>query len=244
MKKLFFAIIALCSTLGANAQVDTDAPQVAKSIDFQYGFKAGLVFTTYDSDADDFQARFGNWGFICRWKAENWAIQPELHYTTQGVRSLIYKMRYGGQQYDNYGKVPELDDAVTSKFRLNLKTYNVQMPIMFKWYMPIQSLKGINIQAGPKIGAIFDYQVSAPTNTYGLLMSPELGTEGRLRRFGRDLNRFTVAADFGAGFDSKSGIGFDLRCSMGLRPVFKNEKQKAFTHAHDRVWSVAFTYVF
>lgn len=243
MKKLLFSIIALCFALSATAQDDMQ-PMMHKSVDFQYGLKAGMVFTTYSSDSDDFQAHFGNWGFICRFKSENWAIQPELHYATQGVRSLIYKVRKGNSEYDTFGKIPAINDAVTAKFRLHMLTYNLQMPVIAKWYMPVQNLKGINIQAGPKVGYICDYKVSAPTVSYGYLISDEFGTEGRIRRFARDMRKVTLAADFGAGYDSKTGIGFDLRCSMGILPVFKGEKQNIFKNPKDRVWSFAFTYVF
>lgn len=244
MKRILFALVAICCAAVANAQEETKS---SSAMDFQYGFKAGLMFTTYDTDADDFQAHFGNWGFICRFKFDNWSIQPELHYATQGVRSLQYKVYFGSDLYDTYGT--DRYDGVSSKLKLHLLTYNIQMPIIFKWYLPIQQWKGINVQAGPKLSQRFDYKVSASGSPSGLLAAVDadgnkLVNNGQIRSFARDMNRFTVAADFGLGFDSQSGIGFDLRCSMGITPVFKGEKQRMFTNAHDRAWSFAFTYVF
>ncbi len=244
MKRIIFAIIAICCAASAKAQEETTSNS---TMDFQYGLKAGLVFTTFDSDVDDFQARFGNWGILCRFKFENWAIQPEFHYATQGVRSLEYKVYQGDDEYDTFGT--SRYDGVSSKVKLSLTTYNLQMPIIFKWYMPIKMWKGINIQAGPKMSQRLDYKVSASGSPSGLLAAVDsegnqLVNNGQIRSFARDMNRFTVAADFGVGFDSPSGIGFDLRYSMGITPVFKGEKQRMFTNSHDRVWSFAFTYVF
>lgn len=244
MKRIIFAIIALCCAASANAQEETTSNSV---MDFQYGFKAGLVFTTFDSDVDDFQARFGNWGILCRFKFDNWSIQPEVHYATQGVRSLEYKVVQGYDDKDTYGTTRY--DAVSSKLKLHLITYNIQMPIIFKWYMPIKQWKGINIQVGPKLSQRLDYKISAAGSAAGLFSAVDangnqLINGAEIRNIARDMNRFTVAADFGLGFDSQSGIGFDVRYSMGLTPVFKGEKQRMFTNSHDRVWSFAFTYVF
>ncbi len=251
MKKILFAIIAICCAATANAQEETETTTTTvashSAMDFQYGFKAGLLFTTYDSDADDIQAHFGNWGIICRFRFDNWSIQPEIHYATQGVRSLQYKVYQGDDNYDTYGTPRQ--DGVSSKLKLNLKSYNIQMPIIFKWYLPIQMWRGINVQAGPKLSQRFDYKISASGSPAGLFAATDENGErlvdnAQIRSFARDMNKFTVAADFGVGFDSQSGIGFDLRCSMGITPVFKGEKQRIFRNAHDRVWSIAFTYVF
>lgn len=242
MKKIIFAIIALMSCATINAQEETIN---TKAMDFQYGFKAGLNFTTYDSDADDFQARFGQWGIICRFKFKNWAIQPELHYAKMGVRSLNYFYRKKNEdRYDTWGYQGGKDRPVYGKFKLHLLTDNIQMPIIFKWYVPIQMWKGVNIQAGPTLSQRFDYSISTSTGS-GLVGLKELNLRRpTIREFARDQNQFTVLGTYGIGFDSESGIGVDIRFSQGFTPVFKNERQTAFTHAHDRVWSLSFTYVF
>lgn len=230
MRKIILAFALLCVVAVADAQMI-----------FRYGFKGGLNFATYDSDADDVQCRLGQWGVLCRFEWGSFAIQPELFYARQGVRSLERLV------------VPELEGSwiTEQNFKLMLLTDNVQLPIMLKYYLPIASLKGINVQAGPQFSQRFDYKVSTPSEK-GYLASDYLGGAMSKRRFAQDMNQFTVMANMGIGFDSESGIGVDFRCSMGLTPVFKGEivdpktgENYAYnSNSHDRVWSISFTYLF
>lgn len=219
--------MVLCCTATAKAQME-----------FQYGFKAGLNFTTFDSDADDFQARAGQLGILCRFKWNNFAIQPEFHYARMGVRALNYLLRdKDPDEMTTHGR------PVFVRFNLGITTDNFQLPIILKYYPEFSALKGLNIQAGPQFSQRFDYHVSTPGD-YGFLRDEQIAANGELRSFARDQNQFTIMGCYGIGYDSASGIGVDLRFSNGFTPVFKGEKQKAFTHCHDRVWSIAFTYVF
>lgn len=230
MRKIILAFALLCVVAVADAQMI-----------FRYGFKGGLNFATYDSDADDVQCRLGQWGVLCRFEWGSFAIQPELFYARQGVRSLERLV------------VPELEGSwiTEQNFKLMLLSDNVQLPIMLKYYLPIASLKGINVQAGPQFSQRFDYKVSTPSEK-GYLASDYLGGAMSKRRFAQDMNQFTVMANMGIGFDSESGIGVDFRCSMGLTPVFKGEivdpktgENYAYnSNSHDRVWSISFTYLF
>lgn len=230
MRKIILAFALLCVVAVADAQMI-----------FRYGFKGGLNFATYDSDADDVQCRLGQWGVLCRFEWGSFAIQPELFYARQGVRSLERLV------------IPELEGSwiTEQNFKLMLLSDNVQLPIMLKYYLPIASLKGINVQAGPQFSQRFDYKVSTPSEK-GYLASDYLGGAMSKRRFAQDMNQFTVMANMGIGFDSESGIGVDFRCSMGLTPVFKGEivdpktgENYAYnSNSHDRVWSISFTYLF
>ena len=228
MKKLLFIFMVFCCAATASAQMD-----------FQYGFKAGLNFTTYDSDADDFQARAGQLGILCRFKWNNFAIQPEIHYARMGVRSLNKILRDKDPKSETTEGRP-----VFVRMKLKLLTDNVQMPIIFKYYPELKALKGLNVQAGPTLSQRFNYHVST-SECSSYVLDPQIACKnGDIRAFGRDQNQFTVLWTAGLGYDSSTGIGCDLRFSQGITPVFKGEKQKAFTNCHDRVWSIAFTYVF
>ncbi len=224
MKKIIVAIAAILSIAStANAQLD-----------FKYGFKIGLNFATYNVDADDFQARLGQWGILCRLRYGNFAIQPEIFYARQGVRSLEIMI---DDHYDDYGYLNnQLYDQ--EKYRLQLLTDNVQMPIMIKYYIPVGA-NCFNVQVGPQFSQRFDYKVSSPS-PHGYLLDPEVGGILSKRDFARDQNKFTTAINFGLGYDSDSGIGVDFRCSMGLTDVFKT----LYDGARDRVWSISFTYLF
>lgn len=268
-KKLAILALTLLFPLAAIAQrggdYDYEEPdkdvekQVSSSaassgMEFHYGFKAGMNLATYSSDSDDLQARLGQMGVVCRFQWQNWAIQPEIFFAKMGVRSLEHMIdwhpeetwRLTGQYIVGH------DDLLNEDFKLQMLTSNIQMPIMFKYYLPMVQ-HGINVQAGPVLSVNLDYDISSPTQK-GYLANYEFGTHvygtstgaqtkgiQSLRRIARDRNRVVAMAQFGAGYDSKSGIGVDVRCAMGITPVFKSLYN---THAKDRVWSISFSYVF
>lgn len=234
MRRILIAIaVIFCTATAANAEMR-----------FRYGFKGGMNFATYSSDPDDVQARLGQWGAICRFEFGSIAIQPEVFYSRQGVRSLE-KLVYN---HEPHGPAFATGDILEhEKYKLGVLTDNIQMPIIVKYYLPFSGvLKGGNIQAGPQFSQRFDYKISSPSQK-GYLADSRLGVRddrpfiGKFVSLGRDMNKFTVAASFGVGYDSESGIGVDLRCNWGITPVFKTLYN---TNATDRVYSVSFTYVF
>lgn len=247
MKKTLLAIALVTSTIMSFAQESTteewttSTTKSKSSVEFSYGVKIGLNFCTYDSDCDDVQARMGQDGILCRWRYKNWALQPELHYARMGVRSLVKDVN----KYPGIGDAPVTGGTnYSDRFMLQILTDNIQMPIMFKYYTPLFE-HGLNIQAGPMFSQRFDYHVSTSSQK-GQLRDTATGQVLEMRNFARGQNQFTVLANFGIGYDSESGIGVDLRCSMGITPVFdKNYKYGCYNeNSHDRVWSIQFTYVF
>ncbi|MCQ2215276.1 MAG: PorT family protein [Bacteroidales bacterium] len=219
---------------------------------FHYGVKAGFNLTTFSSDADDLQARLGQMGFICRWQWKNFAIQPEIYYMTMGVRSLEHEIKFHPNlvwRPTGMGIVGHEDLTNDEDFRLGFTTKNIQFPVIFKYYLPFRK-EGFNIQAGPTFNVDCDYKASTPS-PLGYLYNPEFGEYywkskdtwtgvQSLRRIGRNRNRVSAIAQFGIGYDSKSGIGVDVRCGMGLTPVFKDYYN---TNAKNRFWALSFTYV-
>lgn len=246
MKKTLLAIALVASTIMSYAQDNntseewsTKSVKRGSEIEFSYGVKIGLNFCTYDSDCDDIQARMGQDGILCRWRYKNWALQPEIHYARMGVRSLVTKVNnYDGAAPVTNGK------NYSDRFMLHLLTDNIQMPIMFKYYTPLFSY-GLNVQAGPMLSQRFNYHISTSSQK-SQLRDAKTDQLLELRNIARGQNQFTVLANFGVGFDSESGIGVDLRCSMGITPVFKDDYWRGCynSKSHDRVWSIQFTYVF
>lgn len=249
MKKLLVALSLLCAF----------ALETVAQTEFHWGFKGGLNFTTYDSDADDVQARMGQWGVLCRWNiGEHFAIQPELFYARMGVRSLK-KLLKAAPAHDSFSTEGSLQNEW---FRIMLLTDNVQLPIIFKYYLPVDVFggKGLNVHAGPLFSQRFDYKISTP-NPEGFLQDPLLSGNGSiqynadgsitrrydndLRNFARSMNQFTVHAVWGVGYDSPSGIGVDIRCQMGITPVWNSSKNHVYnSNSHDRVWALCFNYTF
>ena len=239
MKKLLATLSLICLfTVSSSAQTE-----------FHWGFKGGINFTTYDSDADDVQARMGQWGVLARWNFnEHVALQTELFYARMGVRSLRKTIKWFPEDAYYTG-----EDNLNQKFRLQLLTDNVQLPILVKWYLPVNLFggHGLNVHAGPLFSQRFDYKIST-SSPQGFLLDPMLGGDGSvpkkgntLRSFARAQNQFTVHALFGVGYDSPSGIGVDFRCQMGITPVWDDSKSGCYnSHSHDRVWALCFNYTF
>ncbi len=241
MKKLLATLCLICLfAVSSSAQVE-----------FHWGFKGGINFTTYDSDADDVQARMGQWGVLARWKfGDHFALQSELFYARMGVRGLRKTIKWF-PEHDSYYQD---QDLLNQKFHLQLLTDNVQLPIIFKYYLPVNLFggPGLNVHAGPLFSQRFDYKVST-NSPQGYLLDPMLGGDGSvninknntLRSFARAQNQFTIHAVWGIGYDSPSGIGVDIRCQMGITPVWDSSKAGCYnSHSHDRVWALCFNYVF
>lgn len=225
----------LCLVASAYAQQEDN---INKGMQFRWGFKGGLNFTTYSSECDDIQAHMGQWGVLCRWTWGSFAIQPELFYARMGVRSYEYVVQ--SHSGEAYGTGEPLEDEL---LKIHLLSDNIQLPIMFKYYLPIYS-GGFNVQAGPLVSQRFDYKLNTVSQK-GYLLAVQQGDgskwdDGRIRRFAQSMNHVTAGINFGAGYDSASGIGVDFRCYLGLVPVFRNDLLNGKTK--DRVWSLSFTY--
>lgn len=247
MKKLLVALSLLCAV----------ALEAVAQTQFQWGLKGGINFTTYDSDVDDVQARMGQWGVLCRWKiGDHFAIQPELFYARMGVRQLRKTIKW----FPEHDAYITNEDLLNQKFYLKLLTDNVQIPVIFKYYLPVNMFggPGLNVHAGPLFSQRFDYTID--TNCpQGYLLDPMLGGNGKLdyvngvstrkdntiRNFARAQNQASLHMVYGIGYDSPSGIGFDIRCQMGITPVWDTDSPYCYnSHSHDRVWALCFSYMF
>lgn len=246
MKKLLLALSLVCAfALEAVAQTE-----------FHWGFKGGLNFTTVDSDVDDFQARMGQWGFICRWNiGEHFAIQPEVFYARTGFRSLK-KLIKAAPDHDTMSGEGSLQNEW---FHLQLLSDNVQIPIVFKYYLPVNLFgdKGLNIHVAPLFSQRFDYKISTSDHE-GVLLDPVLTGNGSpyvdgmpyrenntLHNFARAQNKTQFHVLAGVGYDSPSGIGVDIRWQTGITPVWNSSKQHCYNkNSHDRIWAICFSYTF
>jgi hypothetical protein len=123
MKKTIFAAAALTAVaFSAQAQ------------DVKFGVKAGVNFSNFSGDAEDANIRTGfHVGGLAEIKFGNFAVQPELLYSTAGA-----KTKYN-DGFDNYD--------VTAKLSY------ITIPVAAKYYIA----EGFNIQAGPQ----FAFRTSA-----------------------------------------------------------------------------------
>lgn len=246
MKKLLLALSLVCAfALRSVAQTE-----------FHWGFKGGLNFTTVDSDVDDFQARMGQWGMLCRWElGDHFAIQPEVFYARMGFRSLKKLIR-SAPAHDTMSGEGSLQNEW---FHLQILTDNVQIPIVFKYYLPINLFgdKGLNVHAGPLFSQRFEYKISTSDHE-GVLLDPALTGNGTpyvdgnsyrenntIHNFARAMNKTQFQVLAGIGYDSPSGIGVDIRWQTGITPVWNSHKKHAYNkNSHDRVWAFCFSYTF
>lgn len=123
MKKTIFAAAALIAVaFSAQAQ------------DIKFGVKAGANFSNFSGDAEDANIRTGfHVGGLAEFKFGNFAIQPELLYSTAGA-----KTKYN-DGFDNYD--------VTAKLSY------ITIPVAAKYFI----IDGFSIQAGPQ----FAFRASA-----------------------------------------------------------------------------------
>ena len=245
MKKLLATLSLICLfTVSSSAQTE-----------FHWGFKGGINFTTYDSDADDVQARMGQWGVLARWNFnEHVALQTELFYARMGVRSLRKAIKWFPEDAYYTG-----EDNLNQKFRLQVLTDNVQLPILVKWYLPVNLFggHGLNVHAGPLFSQRFDYKISTSDHE-GVLLDPALTGNGTpyvdgmpyrenntINNFARAQNKTQFHIVTGIGYDSPTGIGVDIRWQTGITPVWNSSSKHCYNkNSHDRIWAICFSYTF
>lgn len=116
MKKLILsAAMLIAAGFSMNAQ------------DIKYGVKAGVNFSNVGGDAEDTDMRTGfHVGGLAEIKFGNFAVQPEILYTTGGYKS----------EYSDFGTTIEE----------TFKTSYIAVPIAAKYYI----IDGLSIQAGPQ----------------------------------------------------------------------------------------------
>ncbi|WP_281232068.1 porin family protein [Flavobacterium gelatinilyticum] len=137
MKKIILAVIAVMTFGWANAQ------------DVKFGIKGGVDFHKLTKlESASMKTGFVAGAFAEFKVSENFAFQPEILYSAQGVRVKYSKAYFSSDE------------------KVNLGYLNV--PLMFKYYV----IEGLNIEAGPQIGFLLSakskYKV---TDDYGTVSS-------------------------------------------------------------------------
>jgi len=189
MKKIILSAIVLLG-MGYTAQAQKAT----------FGIKAGVNFATWGGDVDDAKSRTGfHAGFVAEFNAgQNFAIQPELLYSQQGVRFRETGSAFG-VDYDSEAK---------------LKFDYLTLPVLFKFYVA----EGFNIYAGPQVG----YLLNAETDgrfSFGPVDGSSSSDDDDIRDSANDLD-FGLTG--GIGYDSPTGIFVQARYYAGLSNVNKD----------------------
>ena len=193
MKKvLVAATVAVFAIMNVNAQ------------EVKFGVKAGVNFASIsgnDFDASpgasntpsvDGRISFHIGGVAEIVISENFSIQPELMYSSQGFS-------YDSNLNDSSGVIEDL--VYTAKLDY------INLPIIAKYYIS----EGFSIEAGPQIGYLMTFKYAAFSGFDGFDNNSD-NKEGL-----RDIDfKFVV----GVGFKMDSGLNFSARYNVGLSNVF------------------------
>lgn len=194
MKKVFLiAAVAVLGMKNVEAQVS-------------YGIKAAPQLTNLvgdDMDDVDNKAKVGfNAGVYANFRvSDQFAIQPEIQYSTQGAKTSSSETVAG----------------VTTKQELKAKLDYINVPVMVKWY----AYDGLNFEFGPQVGF----------NTSAKLEGTTTITEGdSSATFESDMDIEDAKTDFGlnfgVGYEMPAGFNVGFRYTHGLSDVVKDLKAK------------------
>lgn len=209
MKKIILSAVAVLAFGSANAQ------------DVKFGAKAALNVATLTGDVDDAASIIGfQVGGFAEFKlSEKFAFQPELLYSTQGIKES------GSEIVEGY--LVEAD--------MTTKLGYINLPLMIKYY----ATPKFNLEFGPQIGFLISAKVDADYTVYvdGMAVpgSESIDVKDQASSVDFGLN-------FGLGYDFTEKFSAGVRYNLGLSNVYDQEGSDA--SAKNSVFSVAVGYKF
>ena len=149
----------------------------AQAQETEFGLKAGINSSNFGGDGDS-QTRLGfHFGpYVSIGITEQFALQPELLYSTQGAEVSSV----GGSRNDNLSYI--------------------NLPVMAKVYVA----NGFNIQAGPYIGVLLDFESETSGSTAGATV---------------DYKGFDYGVGLGLAYEFDGGFNFGGRYNIGLAEI-------------------------
>jgi opacity protein-like surface antigen len=208
LKRTVLCVIAVLAFGFANAQ------------DVKFGVKGGANISNWtgkDTKGASAQYKFGfNIGGFAEIKiSDQFAIQPEILYSTQGRKSV------NGWYY--------LDGKYTqSEVKCDLSYINI--PVMFKYYAESK----FNLEAGPQIGFLTSAEVSTRVNEFNRTIKQD--AKGTFESVDFSLN-------FGLGYDFTDQMAVGFRYNLGLSNILKGDAN-ADAKIHNTVFSLSMAYKF
>lgn len=167
------------------------------------GFKGGINFSTLTESESKSKTGFHMGGVVEIFVNDNFSIQPELMYSTQGAKASI-------SDYDDWGI-----ERVDYVYRTKIKTNYINIPIMAKYYLR----EGFNVQLGPQVG----FLVSSKLNFFEGIYSSN--GEKEIRDINVNMKKLVNPIDFGLniglGYELLKGFFFDARYNIGLTRINK-----------------------
>lgn len=210
MKKITLSIVAVLAFGFANAQ------------EVKFGLKAGMNLSSWSGDTDGVDlksiAGVNAGGFVAIKFSEKLTLQPEVLFSTQGVKIDDQEVDINGDGiWDVIGDV-----------RFNLAYINV--PVMVKYY----PVKGFNVEVGPQLGILVGAKAVTTVQGY----------EGESKM---DVKKIFESVDFGlnfgAGYDFTENISAGVRYNLGLANIAKTESGDT-SKVNNSVFSLSVGYKF
>lgn len=166
----------------------------------KFGPKAGVNFATLngkDAKEADMQVGFHIGAFAEIKFNEQFAIQPEILYSTQGAQTK--------------GTIQVM--GVTANFEGGIKSSYINVPIMAKYYV----IPSVAIEAGPYVG--FLMKAEAESNISAMGASQELKQDIKDAS-----NTVDFGLGVGASFNLDNGFFVGARYNLGLTKIYKDYK--------------------
>jgi len=180
----------------------------------QYGLKGGLTIAgLYGGSSGSWDGRTGfGFGFLLRWWiSDSFVIQPEL----------LYNMK--GAQYS--------EDYLGSPLKITMEMDYLELPILLKYYFPVDWELKPHIFAGPSLGFKINDDLKATYEGESVSIPDSVS----------DLKSYEAGLVFGFGLDYPLGPGevnLDIRYSPSVTAVFNSGDEK------NSIWSFTLGYVF
>ena len=213
MKKsmLVLGAVLLCATVTAQTEK------------VKLGVKAGLNISSLTSNENELQSS-DKTGFSAGVMAEipltkNFAIQPELTYSQQGM-----KFSYSDA------------DVVNSHYKSTIQLNYINIPVMLKYYV----VKGLSVQAGPQIGILLKANNKYQDNFLGYDNHEKFNLADYA-------NGIDTSVNFGLGYQFKDKFYTDLRYNLSYSDIFRDASANTYVINSDmknRVFQITVGYFF
>ena len=187
MKKFGLTILIVFVFGLANAQTKKES---------SYGVKGGLNIATWIGNVGNVSSKIGiNFGIFTAIKISNrFSIQPELIYSSQGIKFNSITVKIGGVDYSAEGKI-------------NLSY--LDLPIMAKYYV----FEKISLDFGPQLGFLTTAKTEGTLN--GNSLSQDIKDNFKALDFGLNL---------GTEYVFSKNISAGVRYNFGLINIAKTQQ--------------------
>jgi hypothetical protein len=196
MKKTTLSLIAaLAIGFTANAQTP----------DVKLGAKGGLNISNLTNTENSSSRTSFHIGAVAEiFINEKFSIQPELIYSSQGIKADVDEVTYVGLDIARL----EIDSSIRNNY--------INVPVMAKYYIA----DGFNVQVGPQFG----FLTSAKVHINKMKVNGEkisVPSSENNQSVKNQFNSFDFGINFGAGYELPLGVFFDARYNVGLSKVNK-----------------------